>query len=351
MITIKNIAEKANVSIGTVDRVLHKRGRVAPKTAEKIEKIIIELGYKPNQFARNLKLSKWFRFGIIMPREEQDGGYWALPAIGMRKALDELKNHKVKGEFYYYDKYSNLSLDSIEKEIISADLDGLLIAPIFASYVTQFFQKLPTQLPYVFFDSDFPKMHPLCVINQNAYQSGRLAAELMSKITQEACVFFVIKVIPEDFHINARVNGFVDFFKDNHELEVTVFEANIENDPACLQELHHCLTERRVDLTGIFVTNALTYCVAEILSTIESESKPALIGYDLIESNAQWLNRGTIDFLISQRPDMQGYHGIYALYRKLVLNESAIRNVVIPLDIITRENMEYHRLSLQDHYK
>ena len=351
MITIKNIAEKANVSIGTVDRVLHKRGRVAPKTAEKIEKIILELGYKPNQFARNLKLSKWFRFGIIMPREEQDGGYWALPAVGMRKALDELKNHKVKGEFYYYDKYSDLSLDFIEEKIKSAELDGLLIAPIFASYAARFFQKMPEQMPYVFFDSDFPKMHPLCVINQNAYQSGRLAAELMSKIIPEANVFFVVKVIPDDFHINARVNGFVDFFKVNESVEVIVFEANIENNPACLQELSHRLMHRRTDLTGIFVTNALTYRVAEIIGQLDSRTKPALVGYDLIESNARWLNKGAIDFLISQRPDMQGYHGMYALYRNLVLNEPEIRNVVIPLDIITRENMEYHRLTLQDHYR
>ncbi|MFA7128853.1 MAG: LacI family DNA-binding transcriptional regulator, partial [Sphaerochaeta sp.] len=30
--TISEIAKLANVSIGTVDRVLHKRGRVAPET-------------------------------------------------------------------------------------------------------------------------------------------------------------------------------------------------------------------------------------------------------------------------------------------------------------------------------
>ena len=37
--TINEIAEKANVSIGTVDRVIHNRGRVAPATVKKVKKI------------------------------------------------------------------------------------------------------------------------------------------------------------------------------------------------------------------------------------------------------------------------------------------------------------------------
>ena len=58
MTTISEIAHRARVSIGTVDRVIHNRGRVAKKTEEKIKKIIKELDFKPNIYARNLKLKK-----------------------------------------------------------------------------------------------------------------------------------------------------------------------------------------------------------------------------------------------------------------------------------------------------
>ena len=49
MITIKSIAKEANVSEGTVDRVLHNRGGVSKKTEAKIKEILKkhadEMGY------------------------------------------------------------------------------------------------------------------------------------------------------------------------------------------------------------------------------------------------------------------------------------------------------------------
>ncbi|MDD4076288.1 MAG: helix-turn-helix domain-containing protein, partial [Eubacteriales bacterium] len=53
-ITIKQIAVKAGVSRGTVDRVLHNRGGVKPDIAEHVRMIAQELGYKPNRAARLL---------------------------------------------------------------------------------------------------------------------------------------------------------------------------------------------------------------------------------------------------------------------------------------------------------
>ena len=44
-ITIFDVAEKAGVSKGTVDRVLHNRGEVSRKSAEKVRKAIEELNY------------------------------------------------------------------------------------------------------------------------------------------------------------------------------------------------------------------------------------------------------------------------------------------------------------------
>ena len=53
-IRIKDIAEKAGCSIGTVDRVIHKRGKVSPEVRERIEAIMKELDYRPDLNARAL---------------------------------------------------------------------------------------------------------------------------------------------------------------------------------------------------------------------------------------------------------------------------------------------------------
>ena len=64
--SIKEIAEKARVSIGTVDRVLHNRKGVSKETKAKIQRIVTATGYTPNIYARNLSLAKTYRFGVLM---------------------------------------------------------------------------------------------------------------------------------------------------------------------------------------------------------------------------------------------------------------------------------------------
>jgi len=64
-ITIRDIAEKANVSHQTVSRVLNKNGYVKQKTREKIEKIIKEENYFPDPVAKSLATSRTHLIGII----------------------------------------------------------------------------------------------------------------------------------------------------------------------------------------------------------------------------------------------------------------------------------------------
>ena len=66
-ITIKEIARKAGVSAGTVDRVLHNRGEVAEATRKRVLEIAEAGNYATNVFARNLKLNKKHRLAILLP--------------------------------------------------------------------------------------------------------------------------------------------------------------------------------------------------------------------------------------------------------------------------------------------
>ena len=47
--TLKEIAERAGVSRGTVDRVMKNRGGVNPETEKRVRRIVEESGYTPNR--------------------------------------------------------------------------------------------------------------------------------------------------------------------------------------------------------------------------------------------------------------------------------------------------------------
>ncbi len=58
---IKELADALGISIGTVDRALHGRNGVSPKTRDRVLKMARKLNYTPNLAARNLKLNRHVR--------------------------------------------------------------------------------------------------------------------------------------------------------------------------------------------------------------------------------------------------------------------------------------------------
>ena len=66
--TIKDIAQMAGVSAGTVDRVLHNRGDVSQKSKEKVQKVLDEINYQPNVFAIGLAAKKKYTIKTSMSR-------------------------------------------------------------------------------------------------------------------------------------------------------------------------------------------------------------------------------------------------------------------------------------------
>ena len=82
---IKDIAKLADVSIGTIDRVLNNRTGVAPATREKVLQIIKDTGYKKNLVASRLKLAKnkAIKVAVLAPTPRNEHSYWNLPLQGV----------------------------------------------------------------------------------------------------------------------------------------------------------------------------------------------------------------------------------------------------------------------------
>lgn len=344
MVTIKQIAEKAGVSIGTVDRVLHNRGYVSEQAEQKIRKAIAELDYKPNIFARHLKLSRSFRFGVLMPNFDQDCGYWQMPGSGILKAQSELKTHRIEIEFFYFDRSSEDSFSQACKKVLGSNLNGLLIAPTFGSALYSLIHKLPKDFPYVFFDSPLPNVPCLSCIVQDSFLSGQLAGRLMSLLINGPGAAAAIRILPEDFHIDERIRGFQTFLKDHPSLQVELYEAVPGNETNTIFSIVDQILNNNQQIRGFFIPNALTFQFVRALEKNHMEKKIHVIGYDLLKENIEYLKRGQIDFLISQQSHQQGYNGIYTLFRRVVLNEAVPNRMMMAIDIIAKENVDYYQM-------
>jgi LacI family transcriptional regulator len=66
MATIREVAGRAKVSIGSVSNVLSGSARVSPAVRERVTRAIAELDYHPNQIARSLKTRQTHLLGMII---------------------------------------------------------------------------------------------------------------------------------------------------------------------------------------------------------------------------------------------------------------------------------------------
>ncbi|MFW5804785.1 MAG: LacI family DNA-binding transcriptional regulator, partial [bacterium] len=106
---IKDVAKKANVSVGTVDRVIHNRGQVSATTQEKIMKIIEEIGYEPDIVASSLASKKTYRLSILIPMDNGENEYWNAPLKGFERAFNEIKHFNINIEYFLYNPQEKAS--------------------------------------------------------------------------------------------------------------------------------------------------------------------------------------------------------------------------------------------------
>src|ERR1700712_497797 len=122
---IHDIARALGVSIGTVDRALHNRPGISPKTRDRVLKAAAKLGYKPNAAARNLKLGRRLHFGIFLPKEVSF--FFDILRDGIRAAADQA-GENIRLEFHTYPRLGEGDVEAIK----AADwkrFDGLILAP------------------------------------------------------------------------------------------------------------------------------------------------------------------------------------------------------------------------------
>lgn len=65
-VTMKDVALRANVALGTVSRIINENSTVSPELRAHVEGVIQELGYRPNVTARTMRTQRTQAIGIIV---------------------------------------------------------------------------------------------------------------------------------------------------------------------------------------------------------------------------------------------------------------------------------------------
>lgn len=341
---IKDIAELAGVSHGTVDRVIHNRGEVSEDTRQRIQQIIEELNYEPDLTAKTLASKRTYQLALCVPDPATDGSFWQSPLIGADKAVSEIGHLGLTCKQFLFSQADPASFTRCVEQIKQERPDGLILAPVFSGKSAKLMEYCHQHdTPYLFINSDMEDAGKLTFIGQDEYQSGKVAGKLMESHHSEEDELLVVHItpFPDNFtHLQRRQQGFQACFSNHKRLhELSIKEKSQEAvDRSLVKYL-----DAHPKIKGIFVTNSKAFMVA---STLKKYQRPLyLTGYDLIEENIRFLEDETINVLISQKPYDQGYMSIKALFNRLVLNKNLEQEYKMPIEIIIKENMNHLNIS------
>lgn len=345
-VRIKDIAEIANVSIGTVDRVIHNRGEVSSSTREKIQLLLREFDYKPDIAARSLTLKREIHLAVVMPRFTNDHSFWKLPQKGIQKALKELSQYQIEIETFFFDQFDRKGFKSDMEGFPFGRVEGVLFAPVFHDESIDFLYRCEREnIPVVLFNSSLEAPSVKSFVGQDAFQSGLVAARLIDYGLEPGRVLAIVNMSARKdhyAHIIERERGFRSYFADRTEQMNQLVTLDLNGEEEQILELRLDEICGKYDIAGLFVTNSRVHKVARCLAE-KIPGKRRLVGYDLLPENIDYLEKGQIDFLLSQKPGEQAFIGLTSLFNLLIFNSEPEVKQWLPIDIITRENLRYYQ--------
>ena len=338
--TIKDIANLAGVSNGTVDRVLHKRGKVSIKSFERVEKVLKEIEYYPNPMARNLRNNRTYRICALFPDYKIDP-YWKPSHIGIDVAQCEFQPFGITIQEYFYEPMNKNSFIGKSEEIFESKPDAIIMAPLFYSESAEMVRRCnELRIKVTLFNNYIDGFDTENFIGQDLYQTGKVGGGLIDKLAGNEAGIAVVH-INEERHMAQKEMGFKDYFKMKGANASAIISQNFDSsDLLEFRKEVSCFIGKNPLIKAIFVTNSKAYMLVDALKELDKGIH--IVGYDLLDQNVKHLQEGGIDFLLHQKPQRQAYLSVLYLAEFFLFGKQIPSSKMLPIDIVTSENVMFH---------
>lgn len=339
-VTIKQIAKLANVSRGTVDKVLNDRPGIKPETREKVLRIAKELHYQPNFLGKALVQSrKPIRIGIILTPEYNP--FIQEMLAGIRKAQDEFAPFGIEVSVKMPVTLEPAEQIAILNELEMEDVSGIALFPLDDSHSLKKVNQLAQKgIAILTCNSKAETIQDFCFIGQDHHKGGRTAAGLMMKLLPSGGpVGIIISSYSLSCHKD-RLKGFTDRIKEaNAPIRILEIQENQDRKDEAFKITLEYLNQFP-DLAGLYVTGGGIGGVGSALDLLNSARKIAVICHDLTPDSTALLQKDVVDFVLDQSPEQQGYLLVKILFEYLVKKITPESQFVeIPISIFTAESI------------
>ena len=243
--TIKEVAARSGVGIGTVSRVLNNSPQISEETRKKVLKAIEELHYVPNVAGKRLSQKRSYVLAVIVPIVNHP--FFSKLIAALELAADERgysllvasSQHRIEKEH------------EILKRLTQNEADGALFVTHFEHDESEF-----QNLAIVTIDRHLGKNVP--IVSSNNYEATKEGVEHLIKNGCQRIAFLGTKP-GQVSEVSLREQGYLDVMKEHH-LEPIVINESVEhgNEEVLVDEF----LDKYQGIDGIFVSGCV---LADIL--------------------------------------------------------------------------------------
>jgi DNA-binding LacI/PurR family transcriptional regulator len=320
MPTIKDVAKKAGVGIATVSRVLNNQPRVKESTRLKVQAVINELGYTPNELARSMTKQRSGIIGFVVPYSHHI--FFASLIYHLENALSQL-NYKLMVCNSGSDAQKEIELIGMLK---NQRVDGIVFLTS-----NDIEKDIPKNYPVISFDRRFDGIPYVTTDN---FKGGQLAAKNLLESGAKKLLFIGDDAQGELSRITTEVSkrrqGFVSHleavgFKDYKVIEYP------QGDLFIPKNFIREIVQRHIDYDGIFaISDELGYTLIQLYQEIGKKipDDVKIISFDGIEG--PFFNLGGLTAL--QQPiEAIGFH-IAANITAMIEGED-VTDIILPVSL------------------
>jgi len=326
MATIKDVAQRAGVGVGTVSRVLNQSGPVSAATRARVLAAITELEFRPNHSARQLATAQTYTIGVIVPFLTRP--FYVAVLRGIEAVLAnthynlQIFNVETAEKRDYY--FTELPYRS--------RIDGLIVLSLVLSDA-HVARLLGAGIPTLLLDTCHPALPSLAIDNVAGAQT---AVEHLIELGHRRIAYISGLAQPElDFRSNCeRLSGYQAALRA-HGLSEQPEYVIMAGDG---REMGLRMTEQLLALaeppTALFAASdelAMGAIQAAQRRGLRIPEQLAVIGYDDIEL-AALLGLTTI----RQPMTEMGQHGVERLLRLLTARETPPEHTTLPVELVVR---------------
>jgi LacI family transcriptional regulator len=340
-VTLKKIAELADVSIGTVDRVLHNRGRVSPEVIKRVQEIAAYLDYKPNSIAKSLVLrNRKLKIALILHIDHNT--FYDMILEGVAQMSNEIRDYGVsvmikRGR----DFDANVQLQLID-EVLTEGFHALAIVPINHPDVKRKLTELHEQnFPIVFLGAMLEGVPCLSYVGCDYTSAGEITAGLINLITGGTGKLLIFSPTFRMLGNQQRTMALEAHLKKCYgDIKIQKIIEMSGDDIYSYNETKNAFAQYPDTDTLICPGAVSGRGTVQALKDMGLYKKIKVIVYDYSDAVREGLEAKGILVAITQNPQQQGYRAIKILFEYIALDSVPSACNYVQTQIVLRESIQ-----------